>query len=243
VSSIRPTHLLHLAWHAVPGQYRTAAENLAWVGASLALLREFAEQGGRRVVMAGTCAEYDWAHGYCSERVTPQNPATLYGASKHALRLLLDAFGAQSALSSAWGRVFFLYGPHEHPERLVASVARAVLTGQPARCSHGAQIRDYLHVADVAGAFLALLESDVRGPVNIASGQPVAVRDLVLALARRAGREDLVRLGAIEARADEPPLLVGDPTRLRAEVSWRPRYALEAGLEDTLVWWRRELGR
>src|SRR2546423_13493112 len=109
IKAVQPTHLLHLAWYSVPGQYWTALENFAWVQASLELLRRFHEAGGVRVVMAGTCAEYDWAYGYCSERTTPTQPHTLYGTCKLALQAMLDTYARQSGLSSAWGRIFFLY--------------------------------------------------------------------------------------------------------------------------------------
>src|SRR5688572_5202958 len=54
VQKLAPTHLLHLAWVATPGVYWSSPENLRWVESSLALLREFADSGGRRVVMSGT---------------------------------------------------------------------------------------------------------------------------------------------------------------------------------------------
>jgi nucleoside-diphosphate-sugar epimerase len=212
------------------------------VQASLDLFRAFAESGGRRVVAAGTCAEYEWGgEGVCSESLTPLRPATLYGACKHGLRLMLEAYAVQAGLSAAWGRVFFLYGPHEPGGRLVSSVAGALVRGEPARCSHGRQVRDLLHVADVAAAFVALLDSDVRGAVNIASGEGVALADVVTRLGEKAGRADLIQLGALEAPANDPPALVADARRLAEEVGWRPRRDLDAGLDDTLAWWRARL--
>ncbi len=241
MAAIRPSHLLHFAWYAVPGRYWTASENLQWVQASLELVQAFASHGGQRVVAAGSCAEYDWNYGYCSETVTPLAPATLYGTCKHALQQVLQAFAVQQALSAAWGRIFFLYGPYEHPSRLVSSVICSLLRDEPARCSHGNQIRDFLHVQDVAGAFVALLESTVTGPVNIASGQPVSVRDLVYKIAQKINRMFLVQLNAIPVPANDPPLLVADVRRLSQEVGWQPRYTLETGLEQTIQWWTEHL--
>ena len=240
VERVRPTHLLHMAWYAAPGKYWTSPENFRWVQASLDLFRAFASVGGVRVVAAGTCAEYEWGGDeICSEHATPLRPATLYGACKHALRVMLEAFAAQENLSAAWGRIFFLYGPHEHPGRLVASVVRSLLRGEPARCSHGRQVRDFLHVADVADAFVALLDSDVRGAVNIASGRPVALKEVVGEIGEKLGRRELIELGAVAAPANEPSVLVGDAKRLSEEVGWTPRRDLHRGLDETIVWWRR----
>jgi len=239
VSSLRPTHLLHLAWYAVPGKFWTAGENLHWVGASLNLFQAFAEAGGERIVAAGTCAEYQWGSDeICSELSTPLRPATLYGVCKHSTRAVLEAFAAQSGLSAAWGRVFLLYGPHEHPQRLVPSVIRSLLRDEPARCSHGEQLRDFLYVRDVADAFVALLASDVRGAINVASGDPVRLKTIIYKIADKLDRPNLIQPGAVTAPALEPKLLVADIARLKREVGWSPTYTLDAGLDATISWWR-----
>jgi nucleoside-diphosphate-sugar epimerase len=242
VASIAPTHLLHLAWYAEPGLYWRSPENLRWIEASLRLLRLFSEHGGRRAVLAGSCAEYAWqSRTTCVEGQTPCNPATLYGASKHALRLVAERYAEEVGLSLAWGRVFFVFGPHEHPARLGGSVARALALGQPARCSHGEQRRDFLYSEDLADAFVALLASRVQGPVNLASGNPVRIRDVVHALADAAGRPELVQLGALPASPNEPEELLADVTRLRDSVGWTPPASLEQRAADTISWWRANL--
>ncbi len=242
MDQVRPSHLLHFAWHAVPGKYPTSPENLRWVQASLGLLQEFVRFGGGRIVTAGTCFEYDWQYGYCLEGVTPLAPTTLYGICKHSLQLMLTEFSRLSELSAAWGRIFFLFGPHEHPDRLVAHVVSSLLRSEAARCSPGTQIRDLLYVEDVAEAFVALLESTVSGPINIASGTPVVLRDVILKIADLQGRPELIELGALPSRKNEPPLLVADVRRLRDEVGWKPAYDLEQGLRKTIRWWEEHHG-
>ncbi|HEX8129459.1 MAG TPA: NAD(P)-dependent oxidoreductase [Pyrinomonadaceae bacterium] len=238
IAEVRPTHLLHMAWYAEPGKYWTSPLNEDWLRASIRLFGAFAEHGGERVVAAGTCAEYDWNYGYCSESETPIAPATLYGKCKHALHEALAALAHEHNVSAAWGRIFFLYGTHEHPQRLVSSVIGALLRGEPARCTHGEQLRDFLYVRDVADAFVALLTSDVRGAVNIASGRTVALKDVVGEIGRALDSAHLVRLGELPAPAGEPPLLAARVERLTREVGWSPRYDLRAGLQETIEWWR-----
>lgn len=241
ISDIKATHLLHFAWYAEPKKYWTSDENFKWVEASMALLKSFRSHGGFRAVIAGTCAEYDWGHGVCSENTTPILPATVYGKCKHTLQTMMADFSHESGLSSVWGRIFFLYGPNEHPDRLVSSVIISVLNGKAALCSHGTQIRDFLYVKDVASAFVALLESDVRGPVNIASGQPMALKDIVRKIGEKLHRPDLICLGALPAAKDEPPLLVADVRRLHEEVGWTPEYNIDSGLDETIEWWKENL--
>lgn len=237
LAAIRPSHLLHLAWITTPGVFYQSPENLRWVEASLALVRAFQAAGGQRLVVAGSCAEYDWDYGYCRENVTPLRPATLYGQAKHALHLLIEGFASQTGLSAAWGRIFFLYGPRAHPARMPGCVIAALRAGEVAACSAGTQIRDFLHAADVGDALAALVDSPVEGAVNIASGTPVRLAEMVQVVAQLLGRPDLVRLGAVPTPEGEPPLLVADVRRLRQEVGWTPRFDLQQGLADTVQRW------
>ncbi len=193
-------------------------------------------------MLAGSCAEYAWEpRTTCVEDETPCHPATLYGTSKHALRLVAERYAHEVGLSLGWGRVFFVFGPREDPSRLGGSVARSLVLGQPTLCSHGEQLRDFLYSGDLADAFVALLASSVQGPVNLASGRPTRVRDLVGALADAAGRPDLVQLGALPASAGEPAALLADVARLRDEVGWSAATRLELRAADTIDWWRANL--
>jgi len=245
LEEVRPSHLLHFAWIAIPGVYRQSAENHRWLAASQTLLQSFHARGGVRAVMAGSCAEYDWSRvGVCGEATSPLAQGatvTPYAACKIALQRSLDEFGSARGLSTAWGRIFFQYGPGEPRQRLVASVIVALLGGREALCTHGRQIRSFLHVADVGAAFAALLESDVQGTVNVGSAERISIAQLLEQLAGQIGRPDLLKLGAREVPQGEPPLLLPDTGRLRDEVGFRPKWALQAGLADTVRWWRDAL--
>ena len=238
MKEVSPELLLHLAWFTRPGEYWTSDKNLDGVRASLELAEAFAANGGSRAVLAGSCAEYDWRYGYCSESVTPMAPSTLYGTCKHSLNLMTSAFFEKHNISNAWGRIFYVYGPNEHKDRLVPSVARALLQGEPAFCSSGQQVRDFLYVQDVAAAFVALLQSEVQGNVNIASGTPKSVRDLAFSVAAEIGRPDLIRLCAREETRNEAPLVVAHVERLKNDVGFEPSYKLSEGIRRCIDWWR-----
>jgi nucleoside-diphosphate-sugar epimerase len=242
MSKVRPTHLLHFAWYAAHGKFWEAPENLPWAEATQRLFRLFAEARGLRAVLAGSCAEYDWSalgDEACSERSTPLVPATLYGKSKHETHSAAEALAAEAGVSLAWGRIFFVYGPYEHPARLVPSLARSLLADEPAPTSEGSQLRDFLHSADVGSAFVSLLGSDVQGAVNIGSGESTPVSRVVDLIAAATGRPDLVRRGELDQRPGDPPVLVADVQRLGDEVGWKPGLSLEAGIEQAVEWWRK----
>jgi nucleoside-diphosphate-sugar epimerase len=239
IAASRPTHLLHLAWYAEPGLYWRAPLNLDWVAASLRLARAFADAGGHRLVAAGTCAEYAWGDARLVEDETPCVPATLYGTSKDALRRLLGAFAHTAPLSFAWGRVFFLYGPGERRSRLVSDAVCALLSGREFPTTHGRQRRDFMHVADAAAAFAALLDGDVQGCVNIGSGTAVAVRTLLETIAGATGGSALIGFDARALAAGEPDAIEAAVQRLRTEVGFHPAHDLVGGIADTVSWWRR----
>ena len=242
IATLAPQRLVHLAWCTDHGHFWHAPENVLWVQRSLRLLHAFVRSGGRRAVMLGTCAEYDWSSlgGALSEATSELAPATLYGAAKDALRRVADAYARQEGVEFAWARLFFLYGPREDPRRLVPSVIRALLAEQPIATGSGEQLRDFMHVDDAAGAVVALLDSSVVGAVNIASGAGVTVGELLDRLLQLLGGPELVHRGALPERPGEPRLLLADVARLRDEVGFHPRWTLADGLAATAKWWEAQ---
>jgi nucleoside-diphosphate-sugar epimerase len=225
LARIRPTHLIHLAWFVEPSAYWTSPANQQWAEASAHLFREFARQGGERLVGVGTSAEYDWSgDGVLVEGTTPLVPATPYGASKKQLSEEAAAIG----VSHAWARLFLVYGPGEPAARFIPKAIRAHLTGGTVPCVDPAA-RDFIYVGDAAAALLALAGSDVEGPVNVGSGEATSLHEV----ARRIGADaEMIRV------ASEPPLVVADTKRLRGEVGFTPRVSLERGLQESVAWWR-----
>ena len=238
IAATRPTHLLHFAWSLVAGGSAEPRDNLQCVLSSFDLLRKFQECGGSRAVIAGSCAEYDWKYGYCLEGVTPLVPDSLYGVCKNTLRQLCDDYARVSNLSTAWGRPFFVYGPHEPLPRFVGSVVSSLVRHETAHCWYAHIFRDFLHVTDVASAFVALLDSDVQGAVNIASGRAVQLKTIAEYIAHRLDSMHLLQL-ATELKFDKVPLVVADVGRLTDMIGWSPEYDLERGLDDTIAWWKR----
>jgi len=240
LSRIRPELCLHLAWYAEPGKYLASRENIRLLNASLNLATLLESLGCKRFVSAGTCFEYDTSLGYLSE-TTPTAPSSIYAASKLALHLVLEQIAGASSMSVAWIRLFYQYGPYEHERRLVPSVTRSLLRNQVAEATLGEQVRDFLHVEDVALAAWAVARSGLSGPVNIGSGEPVTVREIVTTIGAVLNRPELIALGALPDRASDPPFVCADNRRLVENTGWAPRYGLEEGLGHTVAWWQAHL--
>lgn len=234
MAEIRASHLLHLAWCTEHGKYWASPLNLRWVETTTRLVESFCKAGGKRIVVSGTCAEYEWAHGYCREDSTPLVPATLYGTAKDAVRRLVSTVCTQYQATYAWGRVFLPYGSGEVAARLIPSLID-VFQGErePFGVNAGAY-RDFLHVSDVAEAFFALLRSDANGAYNISSGQPMLLAELVRQLARLLGKDPEVILRMTSERPCEPPFLIGENLKLK-DLGWHQAITLTEGLKEVVA--------
>lgn len=221
---------LHLAWYVEPGKYLDSPLNHQWVDASLRLARAIR---CRRFAVAGTCFEYAMSNQPLSES-SPAVPNTLYAQCKLSLLHQLQQLG----LELTWLRIFYQYGPREDPRRLVPYIIRSLLRGEPAALTPGEQVRDFLHVSDVAAAIVSAL--NLTGVVNIGSGTGVTVREIAQTIGKLTGRGELIRLGAKPYAAGDPMYIVADNSRLRS-TGWKPRYDLRSGLAQTIHWWRQHL--
>lgn len=241
MADVRPVGLIHLAWTTTPGDYWTDPANEQWTATSKTLFDLFSSHGGRRIVVAGTSAEYAWpSEAPLDEETSPVEPASLYGRSKDSLRRHLEAWAPQAGVSWAWARLFNIYGRYEHHRRLIPHSIQSLLAGRPIPFDDGQAVRDFLYVADAADAFASLYQHTYSGVVNVASGEGTSIRDLLTTLAHEIGRPDLVQFGTKASRPGEPPCLVGSSFLLRKTVGWRPSFALREGLIQTCKWWSRE---
>lgn len=239
---LAPSHLLHLGWDVAREDYVVAASNREWELTTRRLMRSFMDAGGRRFVGVGTCLEYQMGTTTPLREDSPIEPSTPYGLAKDACRRDLESLSLLSRSGWAWARLFNVYGPHEKAGRLVPSLAEAIWTGKRARLGPGHYVRDYLHVEDVGDALAAVLDSELQGPVNVASGEAVTITQIVDQMAMLTGRKDIAEVGANPRREGDPAFIVADTSRLRGDLDWHPKIAMKEGLARTLEWWRSTLG-
>jgi nucleoside-diphosphate-sugar epimerase len=121
---------------------------------------------------------------------------------------------------------------------LVPQTILSLLKGEPALSGPGEQTRDLLHVEDVASAFVALLESDVQGPVNIGSGSPVTLRDVVSRIGKLMSAPELLKIGGRPGNPADPTTLIPCVARLQKEVGWQSTISIDAGLAQTIEYWK-----
>jgi len=240
LQEIKPELCIHLAWYAVPGKYLNSQENLDSIQASINLLSQLAELGCKRFVGIGTCFEYDLSLGYLSESSLTK-PITLYAATKVALSTILQQFAQITEMEVAWIRLFYQYGPMEDERRLIPGIISSLLRDEVVKTTKGEQIRDFLHIEDVASAIWAVAKSNVSGVVNVGSGQPVTVGQIALELGNLLGKPDLIHLGALPYRPNDPMFICANNELLRKKTDWTQKYNLTTGLKNTIKWYTDHL--
>ena len=235
VARVAPEHCIHCAWITTPGEYLMSPENDVHVAAAEELGNALVAAGCSRLVGLGTCFEYAPSNAPLAES-SRLKPSTPYARAKVATMKRLARICEDTTTAFAWARLFYLYGPNEDPRRLVPAVTLALLDGRAAPTTGGEQLRDFLHVDDVARALVAVARSNVTGAVNIGSGDAVTVREVVETIGRLTGRSDLLEIGALPYAAGDPMAVTADVAKLAA-CGFTPSRTLEEGLAETVRWW------
>ena len=228
-------NLIHLAWYVGP-KCHVHDLNLDWTLATLNLLKNFKENGGKRFAGAGTISEYEYKYGYLLEDETPTSPNTLYGESKNSIYKIASVYCKQNGIEFKWPRIFNLYGPAEKSQRLMPSVINSCLKGEDVKVSDCLKFQDYLHVKDTACGIVDVFESDIEGAVNICSGKPVQLRAIVEKIAELTNFKGKILWGAIPAAFGDE-VVVGNNEKLKS-IGWNQKYSLEEGLKETIDWWK-----
>jgi dTDP-6-deoxy-L-talose 4-dehydrogenase (NAD+) len=219
---------VHGAWIVTPGVCMESPENRAYLQHSMSFLRRLSETGTRHLVGLGTCIEYQVAGQQLSEDHTPVAPTTAYARCKNELRLALEEQAKEWGQTFCWTRIFYPYGPGEHPKRLCSYVLERLHRDEPVYLKTPQSTKDYVYITDLAAALLTVVERQFHGPINLGTGVGLSVSQMAKGLAHLLGKGHLVR-EADPPEHDPFPFVVADATKLRA-LGWRPKTTMEDGL-------------
>ncbi|WP_075292374.1 NAD-dependent epimerase/dehydratase family protein [Pararhizobium arenae] len=211
----RPDALIHLAWDGLPN-YRSLHHFETELPRQYAFLKGAIEGGLNSVFCAGTCFEYGMQDGALTE-ATPCLPSNPYGFAKHALHQQLYMLKETLPFALTWGRLFYMYGPGQNPKSLWPQLQEAYRQGATVfDMSGGEQLRDFLDIGTLADLIVSLaLAHPDSGVVNISSGKPVAVRDIVSRWTKELSWDVRLNLGHYPYPDYEPMEFWGDNSKLQ----------------------------
>ena len=174
-----PDHVIHLAWEGLPN-YQAAFHVDINLPRHYQFLSNLVKNGAKDLTITGTCLEYGMQEGALTETM-PVFPTNPYAIAKNSLRKSLEELQQQYPFSLKWLRLFYMFGPGQHPQSLVSQLDAAIESGQDSfNMSGGEQVRDFLPVEKVAEYIVKIaLQSEVTGVINVSSNQPVTVKQFV----------------------------------------------------------------
>ncbi len=170
---------------------------------------------------------------------TPLAPNSPYSASKAAADLLVRAYHHTYGLPAVITRCSNNYGPYQFPEKLIPLFITNLMEGRKVPVyGDGLQIRDWIHVSDHCRAIRAVIEGGRPGRVyNIGGSNERSNLEITRLLLAALGRgEDMIE--HVKDRPGHDRRYAVDSARIEAELGWRPRVGFEAGLADTVAWYR-----
>ena len=204
-------------------------------------VREFSPHA--RVIVAGSALVYRQSDEALSEE-SPVGPNDPYGLSKLAQEMV--ALRAETAVVST--RPFNHIGPRQQPSFATSSFARQIAEIEAGRREPVMLVgnldsrRDLTDVRDTVRAYDALASRGTAGRIyNICSGTAHRVGDVLDRLIALARVQVIVQQDPARMRPSDNPLVLGDPSRLRADTGWTPEIPLDRTLEDLLAWWRTQV--
>jgi UDP-glucose-4-epimerase GalE len=211
-------------------------------GATFSLLDSMARAGVRKIVFSSTAAVYGNPESTPITEDLPHKPVNPYGHTKlmveQAMRWMDECNGlrfvALRYFNACGAEEAFGIGEEHDPEtHLIPLVFRAIRSGKPLTVfgsdyptPDGTNVRDYIHVSDLAQAHSAALDHLLGGGAshsfNAGTGQGFSVLEVIKAVERVTGKTVPYAVGP--RREGDPAILVADSTRLQKTLGWKPKY-------------------
>lgn len=227
---------VHLAWDGTRGQSRMdAARQQADLTSSLSGIRSMLDAGCKKVILAGSQAEY----GPHTEKITEQTicrPNTEYGKAKLALYRQAAALCEQAGAVCVEPRFFSLYGPGDEPNTMVISTLHKMIAGEDCPLTQGVQMWDYLHIEDACDALCALCQKEdvPSGVYNFGSGDTRQLKDYITEMAEITHTQSKLLWGAIPYPETGMVSLWPDISRLKRVLKWKPQITFSEGIQSIL---------
>jgi dTDP-glucose 4,6-dehydratase len=242
--------VFHLASPASPPAYLARPlETLAAGSEGTRRLLDLARRSHARFVLASTSEVYGDPEVHPQPEtyrgnVDPVGPRSVYDEAKRFAEALTMAARHACGVDVGIARIFNTYGPRLSPGdgRVVSNFCVQALRTEPLTVyGDGTQTRSLCYVDDQVNGLIALLESDVAGPVNIGNPDERTVADLAAAVLSLTGSRSVVE--HLPLPPDDPRRRCPDVSRARELLGWEPEVTLDEGLARTVAWFRERLGR
>lgn len=220
--------LIHTAWFTNPNVFWGSDKNESWVTVSKRLVDDFLTQGGKYVVVTGSCAEYSWDTNEALSEDSLEYPATKYGQAKLELLNWLR----KKEVEFLWTRTFFQFGMNEQTGRLIPTLIDEFDKKRNFVVRNGADIRDFVFIEDVARVLALLISQNYFGVVNIGTGIETKISVICELIAEKFRSPDLLSFARNSEHVTSVVANVRKLEKLIGRFPWTP---LDIALEKTIA--------
>lgn len=215
---------------------------------TLNILQAARDLGVKKLLVTSTSEVYGTARYVPIDEKHPKQPQSPYSATKIGADAIADSFYRSFNLPVAIVRPFNTFGPRQSARAIIPTIISQALSGKKViKLGNLTPTRDLLFVKDTAQAFIKIAESDqtVGQEINIATGSEIAMGDLAKKIISLTGSKASVEVEKERFRPNKSEVerLLGNSELIRALTDWKPRYALEAGLKETIAWLKQNLNK
>jgi dTDP-glucose 4,6-dehydratase len=208
---------------------------------TLNLLELCRKNGIRRFVQISTDEVYGslGPSGFFAES-SPLAPNSPYAASKASADLLTRSYFRTHDFPAIITRCSNNYGPYQFPEKLIPLLISNAMAGIPLPIyGDGLYVRDWIHVRDHCAAIDAVLHHGKAGEVyNVGARQELPNLDIAHRILKAFDRDESM-ITHVEDRPGHDRRYAIDPSKIEAELNWRPKVSFDAGIQETIEWYRR----
>ena len=216
----KPDRVIHLAWGGLP-HYQDLVHIEKNLPSDYRFIKNLVTSGVSDISITGTCFEYGMING-CLKEDMNVDPSNSYAIAKDSLRRFVEELKKKSDFNYKWIRLFYMYGPGQSRNALIPLLDEAIKNCDTEfNMSGGEQLRDYLHIDEVASniikiAFQNKLDNQI---INCCSGEPISIKQLVENYLNEKHYKMKLNLGYYPYPTYEPMSFWGDNTKLKKILS------------------------
>jgi dTDP-6-deoxy-L-talose 4-dehydrogenase (NAD+) len=211
----QPDVVIHLAWEGLTNFMHPSHYEIT-LFKHYSFLKNLIEKGAKHISVIGTCQEYGMQSGCLSEDM-PSMPDTSYSLAKDTLRKFLMEINKIHSFKFQWIRLFYMYGEGQYEKAILPQLNKAIQNGDEFfNMSGGEQLRDYLHVSDIAKNIVQIsLQNEVIGIINNCSGKPIKLINFVESYLKETKSNIKLNKGYYPYPQYEPMEFWGDDKKLK----------------------------
>ena len=210
-----PKYIILLSWPGLPN-YTDNSHILKNLIMYKKLIKRISKNNINKVVIAGSCLEYGLANGIKLEHMIT-NPTTNYGIAKDKLRSFIEIESEINHFNWCWSRIFYTYSESSKRPTLYSALIKAINNNEKNfKLGSGNQIRDFIHVRDVAKQLIELLlNNKANGIYNCASGNPITVKEFAKEIVASRNSKINLEFGVYKDRNYEPQAIWADMSKFK----------------------------